>query len=50
MRVVLVTMLGVPLALGLAGCGQEQPGPRLRRECTSLVNEVLKQDETVKKI
>jgi hypothetical protein len=36
------------LALVLAGCEWfEQPGPRLRRECGSLVDEVLKQDQTV---
>jgi len=37
------------LTVGLGGCDwTEQPGPRLRRECASLVDEVLKQDETVK--
>jgi hypothetical protein len=36
------------LALVLAGCEWfEQPGPRLRRQCASLVDEVLKQDQTV---
>lgn len=36
------------LALVLEGCDWfEQPGPRLRRECKSLVDEVLKQDQTV---
>jgi hypothetical protein len=34
--------------LVLGGCEWlEQPGPRLRRECSSLVDEVLKQDQTV---
>lgn len=36
------------MALVLAGCEWiEQPAPKLRRECTSLVDEVLKQDKTV---
>lgn len=42
------TLFGLLLALGLAGCEwMEQPGPRLRRECGSLVDELLKQDKTV---
>jgi hypothetical protein len=42
------TLLGLVLALGIAGCEWvEQPGPRLRRECGSLVDELLKQDKTV---
>ncbi len=36
------------VAVFLAGCEWfEQPGPRLRRECASLVDEVLKQDQKV---
>ena len=36
------------LTVGLAGCDwTEQPGPRLRRECMSLVDEVLKQHKNV---
>lgn len=38
-------VLGIGLAL-VAGC-TEEAGPKLRRECTSLVNTVLEQDQTV---
>lgn len=49
MKTPLAFVTAAALVLGLAGCEwMEQPGPRLRRECTSLVDEVLKQDETVK--